>query len=99
MIKLHKSSFDRPIELATRNHDKLRFRPPKISFTLQLRDEARERRCKRVSLSLERDTLENNFAIINNNKFSLQISTRKKYSREFYPLRRAPSPREEVTGR
>lgn len=47
------------------------------------------------SISLEKY----NFAIINNNKFSLQISTRKKYSREFYPLRRAPSPREEVTGR
>lgn len=55
-----------------------------------------ERGVAKEYLSLE---LENNFAIINNNKFSLQISTRKKYSREFYPLRRAPSPREEVTGR
>lgn len=55
-----------------------------------------ERGVAKEYLSLE---LENNFAIINNNKFSLQISTRKKYSREFYPLRRAPFPREEITGR
>lgn len=40
VIKLRKSSFDRPFELAsaTRNRDKLRFRPPKISFTVQLRE-------------------------------------------------------------